>query len=176
MNKWNEKEIRITVDCSIVSDILYRDVILVTDKDTEQLRDKIIYYFFDNQRPIFPVYQDRSYIQHVNWFPLSKEDMIEILNVFLDIQDKFQWKTPLEINVTDNCVGETPSNKKKHSVEFIAATYNKDSLSKVDSLCVSLHKKNYRTKISISYWGLTCEIQYRLEAKDALEVPHRDEE
>ena len=82
MNQWNEKEVNIMADLTTNKNILYRDVYLLTDQNTKTLQEKTIYFLFDKEIPVFPIYQDRHFIQSRNWRPISREVITQCLKPF----------------------------------------------------------------------------------------------
>lgn len=171
MNKWNEKEVRVTAELTTVAEIIYKDVYLLTDKDTQQLHDKIIYYFFDQEHSkIFPHYQSRQWVYSVSWRPISREAIEEVLKVFLAIQDAHYWEAPLEITIVDTHLKENAGNMENHFLAISVEASDKESLSLINSLCQELKKKHYKAEVITKYWGeTTCRIWYKTKVEDTME-------
>lgn len=171
MNKWNEKEVRVTAELTAVTEIVYRDVYLLTDKDTQQLYDKIMYYFFDQEHgEIFPRYQSRQWIRSVLWRPISREVMEEVLKVFLAIQDAHHWVVPLEITIVDTRLKENANSTDDHFLAISVEASDKESLSAINNLCQEVKKRHYKTEVITKYWGeTTCRIWYKTNVEDTLE-------
>lgn len=162
MNKWSEKEIRVIADLTVAKEILYKDVYLLADKEVSVLKDKLLYYFFDKH--IFPIYQDRHFIQHKNWRPISREVFEKVLDVFMELQHKEKWEQPLEVDVKDRSFEE-----EDHSIEFILDFYTFEGENKLKELGKFLENHGYKYQLTIHKYMLGCKIYYKDKIEDTVE-------
>lgn len=165
MNKWDEKEVRIMADLTVKKELLYRDVYLLADKDVSILKDKILYYFFDNDNrfPIFPIYQDRQFIQHCDWRPISREVFEKVLDVFIELQNKEKWEYPLEIDIIDNNLNS------EHSIEFTLDIFGSSKINSIEQLNEYLKKYKYQYEVTTHSYMLGYKIYYKDKIEDVVE-------